>query len=59
MFSYQNVRVFINHHHIGFTAGTFHFIERPKFTGICLKLCLYISPCKALMAVGVLLKTGF
>ena len=44
---------------IRFTAGSFHFIERPQFFGIGFQLCLHFSPFKTFMAVHVFLKTGF
>ena len=41
---------------IGFTAGSFHFMEGPQFFSVAFQLCLYFGPFKTFMAVHIFLK---
>jgi hypothetical protein len=46
-------------HYVRFTAGSFHFMERPQFSGMGFQPGLHLGPIQTFMAVQVFLKPGF
>ncbi len=52
-------RLLVVANNVGFTTGSFHFVQRPQFVSVPLKLGVYFRPLKTWMAVHVFLKAGF
>ena len=44
---------------IRFTAGSFHFIQRPELRGMGFELCQNFNPFQTMTAIHVFVKTGF